>query len=978
MLININIYLGIQKPNNMFLVNPTHPEATVNVVAKTISVNHLELTKNTPNTQSFMISRICLLFPLFVCLILTSTSFAHEKYSSVKIYLPSNIAARNDLLGFLEIDHFQENQGAIITQLDAESLLKLKAYKCKYEIISQDAVADLEAENNAYYESLKNGNSNAASRVAFEQNGQTVANIIATPAAFQVKSTFGGYYSFAEMNTAMDNLVAAYPSIAQKFSIGKTVEGRDMWCIKISDNVATDETDEPELLFMGLHHAREAIGGASMIFLMQYLCEQYSTNSNIRDLVNNREFFIIVCTNPDGWEYNRSTNPNGGGQWRKNRKNNGNGSFGVDLNRNWGIDWANCTGAKGAVSSCGSSSGSSDVYWGSAAFSEPETVNLRNFVQSRRFAVCMDQHSVGPYYSLPFGRTTRTLSPLDNQIYTQVTSIMGKYNGMRYGNTYQTLGYEVSGGMKDWLLIGDTLNLGKIYGMTGEGSNGSSTTQFWPKAAEIITLCKGMIYQDLQIAYTAGSYVDLQDMGKINITAANGKFYFKVRRIGLQNKPVTVSVLPISNIATVGPAVNINSLPNFNSTYTDSIPYTLSPGIANGNTLSFVWNVETGGYTFYDTVTNIYNPTVLFTDDMETGVVTTKWTVGSSWAYTTDAAFKGTKSLAESPAANYTNSSTRLITCKTTLNLTTAVSAYISFWVKNRCENFRDKLQLQVSTNGTTWVTLSGLTTIKEPGTNDGSTINGVASMTGIRENWTREIFNISNYSGNSALRFRFQFTSNASSTYAYGVDQGFNIDDLIVIAGQRSSPNVTENNPVSLQGQSAGSKNTLLLDVPNAIDAKQYIIERSTNGVDYEFLGAKNARVNTTDGLSFIDENPYLGENLYRAKIENTDGSFRYTNLVSLVAEKASLLPTGIQNIFPNPTSGMMQVNFNVTEAQAKFNLLVFNVAGQIMHKEALNLSAGQHTIQLDATDFAKGEYFISFSNPDNRVSYESKFVKL
>ncbi len=183
---------------------------------------------------------------------------------------------------------------------------------------------------------------------------------------------------------------------------------------------------------------------------------------------------------------------------------------------------------------------------------------------------------------------------------------------------------------------------------------------------------------------------------------------------------------------------------------------------------------------------------------------------------------------------------------------------------------------------------------------------------------------------------------------------------------------------PISLQGQNAGTKNTLVLDAPNALDAKQYIIERSTNGVDYEFLGAKNARVNTADGLTFTDENPYLGENLYRAKIENTDGSFRYTNLVALVAEKASLLPTGIQNIFPNPTSGMMQVNFNVTESQAKFNLLVFNVAGQIMHKEALNLSAGQHTIQLDATDFAKGEYFISFSNPDNRVSYESKFVKL
>lgn len=931
----------------------------------------------TQNNRSVNRRKWHILMPLLLLLLFNGTLAAHQKYSSVKIYLPADINQRNDLLGLLEIDHFQENQGAIITQLDAAALSKLKAFRCKYEIVSQDAVADLEAENEIYYQSLKNGNAPAASRVAFEQNGQTVANIIATPAAFQVKSTFGGYYSFAEMNTAMDNLVAAYPSIAQKFSIGKTVEGRDMWCIKISDNVATDETDEPELLYMGLHHAREAIGGASMIFLMQYLCEQYAVNSNIRDLVNNREFFIIVCTNPDGWEYNRSTNPNGGGQWRKNRRNNGNGSYGVDLNRNWGIDWANCTGAKGAVSSCGSSSGSSDVYWGSAAFSEPETVNLRNFVQSRHFAVCMDQHSVGPYYSLPFGRTTRSLSPLDNQIYTQVTSIMGKYNGMRYGNTYQTLGYEVSGGMKDWLLIGDTLNLGKIYGMTGEGSNGSSTTQFWPKAAEIITLCKGMIYQDLQIAYTAGSYVDFQDMGKINISSLNGKFYFKVRRIGLQDKPVTITVLPLQNISNVGSPVTIASLPNFNSTYSDSIAYTL-PALTNGKTIKFVWKVETGGYTYYDTVSNIYNPTVLFSDDMETGTVTTKWTVGSSWAYTTDAAFKGTKSLAESPGANYTNSSTRLLTSKTNLNLSTARTAFISFWVKNRCENFRDKLQLQVSTNGSTWVAISGLTTVKEPGTNDGSTINGNASMTGIRENWTREIFDISNYAGTAALRFRFQFTSDASSTYAYGVDQGFNIDDIVVISSTVASNTLQQDAPISLQGQNASTKNVLLLEVPNSINASQYIIERSTNGVDYEMLDVKNARLNTTDGITFTDENPYHGENLYRVKVENTDGTFRYTNLVALTSEKASRIPTGIQNIYPNPANGPLQVTFNVNEEQAIFNLYVFNAAGRILHSEVLNLSAGQHMIQLDANGWASGQYFISFSNPENRVSYESKFVKL
>lgn len=952
--------------------------ATVKVTNEWILKNHSKSTKTNQNVQNLKRIRLHLLIPFFVFLVVNSTTFAHEKYSNVKIYLPTNIAERNDLLGLLEIDHYQENKGVITATLDDQSLLKLKSFKCKYEIISKDAIADLELANKEYYASIAKGNSNSANRVAGEQNGQTVNNIIKTPAAFQVKTTLGGYYSFAEMNTAMDNLVAAYPTIAQKFSIGKTTEGRDMWCIKISDNVAVDDSDEPEVLFMGHHHAREAIGGASMIFLMQYLCENYATNQSIHDLIDNREIFIIVCVNPDGWEYNRTTNPNGGGQWRKNRRVNASNTFGVDLNRNWGIDWANCTGAQGSVSSCGSSSTSSDVYWGPSAFSEPETKNLKAFVQSRKFTVCMDQHSVGPYYSLPFGRTNRTLSPLDNQIYTQVTSIMGKYNGMRYGNTFQTLGYEVSGGMKDWLLIGDTLNIGKVYGMTGEGSNGTSTTSFWPKAAEIITLCKGMIYQDLQIAYTAGSYVDFQDIGKLNVTAMNGKFYFKVRRIGLQNKPVTVTLIPLANVATVGNAITINSLPNFNSTYIDSIPYTLASTIANGNTLRYAWKIETGGYTYYDTIINIFNPTVQFTDNMEGSTVATNWTVSAGWAYTNDAAYSGTKSLAESPAsAKYANSKTLTATCKKSISMSTAISGYISFWVKHRCENFRDKLQLQVSSNGTTWTAISGVATIKEPGTADGSTINGQPSLTGIRENWTKEVFDISNFSGVSALKFRLVFTSDASSAYAFGVDNGFNIDDFIVITGSKSSPNVAANSTTNFTGQTKGTKNVLTLSLSD-VNYNKFIIERTVNGVDFEELGVMEKGTNANE-FTFTDEQPYSGDNLYRYIAVNNNPAAKQSNLVSLpIAKGVGKLPQGIQAIYPNPATNNLQINFNVTQEETYFNLNIFSVSGQVVYSEAIKLNTGQNTIAIDATTFAKGQYIISFTNPENRVSYESKFMKL
>ena len=966
----IIIYIYITKTHNMSLITQQSAYVLNTYCAKLQPQNSSTLTKQTKPNFKHWFALLCLMLLLVHPF---KTMLAKDKYSNVRIYLPKSEEDRISLLSLLEIDHFHEQDGYFSTTLDAKTISKLSLLKCKFEVIAEDAEAELIKQNNEYYESLKNGNTNSSNRVAFEQNGQTVANIIQTPAAFQVKSTLGGYYSFAEMNAAMDALVAAYPTLVQKFTIGSSIEGREMWCIKISDNVATDETDEPELLYMGLHHAREAIGGASMIFFMQYLCEQYTAgNTNILDLVNNREFFIIPCVNPDGWEYNRTTNPNGGGQWRKNRRNNGNGTFGVDLNRNWGIDWANCSGAIGAAN-CGSSSGSSDVYWGTAAFSEPETQNLKNFVQSREFVVCMDQHSVGPYYSLPFGRINRTLSPLDNQIYTQMTSLMGKYNGMRYGNTYQTLGYEVSGGMKDWLLIGDTLNIGKIYGMTGEGSNGSSSTQFWPIAADIIKLCKGMIYQDLQMAYTAGSYVDIQDLGKININSLSGFLPFSIRRIGLQDKPVTVTLIPIQNISSVGQAKTLESLSYFNTTVKDSISYTL-PALSNGQRIRYAWKVETGGYTYYDTIVAIYNPTVLFTDNMETGVATTKWTIGSSWAYSLDGAYLGNRSLAESPNnANYTNNSTRLITSRTNLNLASAQTAYLSFWVKHRCENFRDKLQVQVSTNGTTWVAVQGVTTIKEPGTSDGSTINGLPALTGIRENWTKEVIDLTSYKGTSALRFRFQFTSNGSSSYVYGVDKGFNIDDVIAVSSNVNPNTLQSQNPVSLVGKNMETINVLQLEMEDISNAKNFVIERSTNGSDYNEIV-----VERSNDYIFTDNQPFLGENLYRVKIENTDGTFKYTNLVALDVRKSVLLPTGIQSIFPNPADGSIQVNFNVTEEQASFNLNIFSITGQLMHNEILRLNAGQHTIPIDVSGFAKGEYIISFGKSDGRVSYESKFLKL
>jgi murein tripeptide amidase MpaA len=97
------------------------------------------------------------------------------------------------------------------------------------------------------------------------------------------------------------------------------------------------------------------------MYYMWYLLENYGTDPEATYLVDNREMYFVPCFNPDGYEYNRQTDPNGGGMWRKNRRNNG-GSYGVDLNRNFGYMWG--------YDDLGSSPiPSSETYRGPSAFS---------------------------------------------------------------------------------------------------------------------------------------------------------------------------------------------------------------------------------------------------------------------------------------------------------------------------------------------------------------------------------------------------------------------------------------------------------------------------------------------------------------------------------------------------------------------------------------------------------------------------------
>ncbi|MEM7199637.1 MAG: M14 family zinc carboxypeptidase [Planctomycetota bacterium] len=196
------------------------------------------------------------------------------------------------------------------------------------------------------------------------------------------------YFTNAEMKQEIDALAAQAPGIAMAVDLtqlpgaARTHNGSSIWALKVSDGVALDE-DEPALLLVAQHHSNELNTAPQILHVMQQLVNGYGSDPGLTAVVDNYETYLVPIVNPDGVDYVWSTSPG----WRKNRRPNGGGSFGVDLNRNYSTLWsASCGGSTRTTSS---------TYRGPAAESEPEVRTLLALVQAIRPEVYLDFHSFG-------------------------------------------------------------------------------------------------------------------------------------------------------------------------------------------------------------------------------------------------------------------------------------------------------------------------------------------------------------------------------------------------------------------------------------------------------------------------------------------------------------------------------------------------------------------------------------------------------
>lgn len=247
------------------------------------------------------------------------------------------------------------------------------------------------------------------------------------------------YHNYAEMTAELQKLANENPTLVTMGSIGKSTEGRDTWFLRLgADQSHADE--KPAVIYMGGHHAREHLSMEMPLMLAQYLVKEYKAgNERIIGLMNSRDIHIIPMVNPDGAEFDIQDGSYK--MWRKNRSRNANGTFGTDLNRNYSFKWG--TGGS-------STNPNSDTYMGTKPFSEPETINIKNYVEvHENITTLLSFHTYSQLILYPWGHKYGNVeNTKDARVFEAMGKKMSDWN--KYAPQHSSDLYIASGDTTDW------------------------------------------------------------------------------------------------------------------------------------------------------------------------------------------------------------------------------------------------------------------------------------------------------------------------------------------------------------------------------------------------------------------------------------------------------------------------------------------------------------------------------------------------
>ena len=628
----------------------------------------------------------CAFFP-FLCF-----SQKNEKFHKVKI----NYTSPADLVKLAKqgvcIDHgLHKKNHFFISDFSESEIEKMLSLNFDYEILINDVTHFYKQRNKLSNKSAKN--------IFCEEN----ENILETPENYDFKPSddFGGFYTYNEMLNELDDMHSLYPEIIsarsdikdETFSssphIHETYEGRYLQWVKISDNPNISE-GEPQILYTALHHAREPASLQQLIYFMWYLLENYDSNDSIKQIIDNSELFFVPCVNPDGYIFNETIEPNGGGMWRKNTRD----SHGVDNNRNY--SYIDENGNEVWNTSGTSSNPYGSTYAGDGPFSESENRAIRYFVESNNFKIALNNHTYGNLLLYPYGYDYNQTTD-DDDIFQFISSALVSENN--YDNIISADLYPAAGDSDDFMygMLNTENNQvrEKIFAMTPE--IGSS---FWPQASTIEDICKGMLHLNLTAAKMIGNYASLKDFTENFISSNTFSANFELQRLGIiDNGSFNIQIEPISsNIISTTPEININSL-NIGEIINESFQIELNESTNSGEDVIFKYILDNGSFSEEIIVKKIFGAPILLFED-ESDNYSDYWTIDSSWSETFEEYNSPQTSITDSPYSNYSNNALETINLLNDINLSGYSYAEINFNAKWNIESGYDYVQIEISNNG--------------------------------------------------------------------------------------------------------------------------------------------------------------------------------------------------------------------------------------------------------------------------------------
>ena len=628
----------------------------------------------------------CAFFP-FLCF-----SQKNEKFHKVKI----NYTSPADLVKLAKqgvcIDHgLHKKNHFFISDFSESEIEKMLSLNFDYEILINDVTHFYKQRNKLSNKSAKN--------IFCEEN----ENILETPENYDFKPSddFGGFYTYNEMLNELDDMHSLYPQIIsprsdikdETFSssphIHETYEGRYLQWVKISDNPNISE-GEPQILYTALHHAREPASLQQLIYFMWYLLENYDSNDSIKQIIDNSELFFVPCVNPDGYIFNETIEPNGGGMWRKNTRD----SHGVDNNRNY--SYIDENGNEVWNTSGTSSNPYGNTYAGDGPFSESENRAIRYFVESNNFKIALNNHTYGNLLLYPYGYDYNQTTD-DDDIFQFISSALVSENN--YDNIISADLYPAAGDSDDFMygMLNTENNQvrEKIFAMTPE--IGSS---FWPQASTIEDICKGMLHLNLTAAKMIGNYASLKDFTENFISSNTFSANFELQRLGIiDNGSFNIQIEPISsNIISTTPEININSL-NIGEIINESFQIELNESTNSGEDVIFKYILDNGSFSEEIIVKKIFGAPILLFED-ESDNYSDYWTIDSSWSETFEEYNSPQTSITDSPYSNYSNNALETINLLNDINLSGYSYAEINFNAKWNIESGYDYVQIEISNDG--------------------------------------------------------------------------------------------------------------------------------------------------------------------------------------------------------------------------------------------------------------------------------------